>query len=154
MQKTHPRRTTAPQANIPAHSLKKEKAFVIQEVKSPRVTGSGRVLLSLAIWRSNFLLCFGWPISFKISNFHVSLSGTQIGCSLSCGKTQTAPLDLKIMGSGPYHLPVKTSFHFTSCWITGEVMASLSAAERPWSSKILKIKVNKAKYNCSLGAHP
>ena len=55
MQKTQPRRTTAPQANIPAHSLKNEKALVIQEVKSPKVTGSSRVLLTLAFWRSSFL---------------------------------------------------------------------------------------------------
>jgi len=52
--KTQPRRTTALQANIPAYSLKNEKALVIQEVKSPKVTGSSQVPLSLTIWRSSF----------------------------------------------------------------------------------------------------
>ena len=93
-------------------------------------------------------------ISVRGSNFRVSLSGTQIGCSWPCGKTQTARLDLKIMGSGPYHFPVKTSFHLTSCLRIGKVMAYLSAAERPCLSRIKIFKVKRAKDYCSLGGQP
>lgn len=77
-------------------------------------------------------LVFPWSVWI----FRVSLSGIQNGLSSFCGKTQTAPLDLKITGSGPYHFPVRTSFYLTSCLRIGEVMACLSAAERPCSSRI------------------
>jgi hypothetical protein len=43
----------------------------------------------------------------------VSLFGIQNGLSSFCGKTQTAPLDLIKIGSGPYHLLSRTFFHLT-----------------------------------------
>lgn len=46
--------------------------------------------------------------------WRISLSGTQIGASASCGKTQAYPRPLVNKGSGPFHCPERRSLHFTN----------------------------------------
>ena len=44
----------------------------------------------------------------------INLSGTQIGESASCGKTQAYPRPLVNNESGPFHCPERRSFHLTN----------------------------------------
>ena len=48
--------------------------------------------------------------------WRISLSGTQIGESASCGKIQAYPRLLVNNGSGPFHCPERRSLHFTNAF--------------------------------------
>ncbi|XP_053423082.1 uncharacterized protein LOC128569038 [Nycticebus coucang] len=78
----------------------------------------------------------------------VSLSGTHTGELWSCGETQTAPRFQMRTGSGPGHLPVRTSFQRTC---TGELVWRprqwRSAAVCPLASKVKKLKMKKIVLN-------
>lgn len=68
-----------------------------------------------------------------------------MGFSLSCGKTQTAPLDLIKTGSGPFHSFVNTSFHLTNSFVLLGSEQCRSAAVYPASSRFKKFKVKRAR---------
>lgn len=151
---TIPQHRTAPNNPTPTHSLKYETAEEIHEDNPSMKDRSRRVELIWTMatlnYRSNSLQlvpsmssCSSLSREYVSPSFCsitvlVSRSGTQKGFSSFCGKTQTAPLDLIRIGSGPFHSLVSTSFHFTnSLGLCGSEQC-LVAAFWPLSSRFLK----------------
>ena len=89
----------------------------ISDVSRPEVSGISRIGRGSGGRGSPFLF---WGRSsggigcLGAATWRISLSGTQIGESASCWKTQAYPWPLVNNGSGPLHCPERRSFHFTS----------------------------------------
>lgn len=117
---TIPQHRTAPNNPTLTHSLKYKTAEEIHEDnpsmkdRSTQIHRSNSLQLVPSMSSCSSLSREYVSPSFCSITVLVSRSGTQKGFSSFCGKTQTAPLDLIRIGSGPFHSLVSTSFHFTN----------------------------------------